>query len=65
MKYNITPRLKAKVNADKVRKLYDRLEDEAKPYKLAVHRVEPGVYEISIKVNTEDTEYFNNIITSL
>lgn len=53
----------ADVCPDTLRKIYDRLEDEATPHEINVRRYGTGVKRVTIYCDTKDVTYFNTIVT--
>ena len=54
--------ISAEIETKKLRGIFDRLEDEATPYELRVGRAAPGVKLVTIQCDSENAEYFNNLL---
>ena len=54
--------ISADISAEQLHRLYDRLEDEAKPYALRVGRSQEKHRAVTIYCDAENVAYFQNII---
>lgn len=52
----------AQLTDEQLRKLYERLEDEATPYALRVSKGEKHLKPVTIYCDAENVAYFQNII---
>lgn len=54
--------ISAEIATKKLRGILDRLEDEATPHELRVGRAAPGAKLVTIQCDSENAEYFNNLL---
>ena len=52
----------AKVAPDRLRKIYDILEDEQMPFEASVKNVGKGIREITIVADASDIDHFQNVL---
>lgn len=52
----------ASITAEQLHRLYDRLDDEAKPYALRVGKSQEKHRTVTIYCDAENVAYFQNII---
>lgn len=52
----------ARLTADQLRRLYERLEDEATPYALRVSKGEKHLKPVTIYCDADSVAYFKNIL---
>lgn len=58
------------IKADRLKDLYEQLDDEPRPFELVVHPSIAGTRPITIKAtikatNTEDAQYFSKLLRGL
>lgn len=52
----------AKIEADRLRQIYDILDDEPTPFTARVKKVGKGVREITIYADGDNIDHFNNLL---